>query len=47
MISLKLFLLVASLICLFLASLNIASPRVNLTALGLFFFVLTFVTFVG
>lgn len=39
MLSLYLILLIIAAVCFFLAGINIVLPRVNLTALGLFFWV--------
>lgn len=41
MISLSLLLLVFAVVCFLIAAINIPTPRVNLTALGLFFWVLS------
>jgi hypothetical protein len=44
MITLRMILLLLALVTLLLASLQVPVPRVNLTALGLFFFVLASIT---
>lgn len=43
MIALKLVLLILATICLFLASMNVSAPRINLLALGLTFWVLAII----